>query len=73
MSSAIANFNQCFMQDMLMKERLSYIDQLDEQSTSLSKKDQLIKEHRKENEVIATSYVCSMVETESASLTQMTH
>ena len=43
------------MQDILMKERLSYIDQLDEQSTSLTKKDQLIEERRKENEVIATS------------------
>ena len=61
------------MQDMLMKERLSDIDHLDEQSTSLTKKGQLIEELRKENEVIATSYVCSMIETGSVSLTRMTH
>ena len=54
------------MQDMRMKERLSYIDQLDEQSTSLTKKGQLTEELRKENEVTITSYVCSMVETGSA-------
>ena len=58
---------------MLIKERLSYIDQLDGQSISLTKKDRLIEELRKENEVIATSYVCSIVETESASLIWMTH
>ena len=56
-----------------MKERLSYIDQLDEQSIPLTKKDRLIEKLRKENEVIATTYVCSMVETESALLTQITH
>ena len=46
-----ANLNHCFTQDMLIKERLSYNDQLDEQSISLAKKDQLIEEQRKENEV----------------------
>ena len=46
------------MQDMLMKERLSYKNQLDEQSTVLVKKGQLIEELRKENEVITTSYAC---------------
>ena len=56
-----------------MKEKLSCINQLDEQSTTLTKKGQLIEELRKENEVIATSYVCSIVETESASLIWMTH
>ena len=39
-----------------MKERLSYIDQSDEQSTTLTEKGQLIEELKKENEVIATSY-----------------
>ena len=34
-----------------MKERLSYSDQLDEQSIPLAKKDQLIEELRKEIEV----------------------
>ena len=47
------------MQDMLMKERLSYVDQFDEQSTTLTKKGQLIEELKKENEVIATSYACT--------------
>ena len=61
------------MQDMLMKERLSDIDHLAEQSTTLTKKGQFIEELRKENEVTATSYVCSMVETRSVSLTRMTH
>ena len=41
-----------------MKERLSYIDQFDEQSTTVIKKGQLIKELKKENEVIAASYAC---------------
>ena len=36
---------------MLIKERLSYNDQLDEQSISLAKKDKLIEELRKEIEV----------------------
>ena len=62
------------MQDMLMKGRLSYVDQLDEQSTTLTKKGQLIEELRKENEVIVTSYVTSYVrliaETRSVSLTR---
>ena len=40
-----------------MKDRLSYIDQLDQQSTTLTKKDRLIEELRKVNEVIITSYV----------------
>ena len=61
------------MQDMLMKERLSYIDHLDEQSTTLAKKDQLIEELRNKNEVIATSYVISMIETGLVSLTRITH
>ena len=43
------------MQDMLMKERLSYIDQFDEESTPLTKYDRLIQELRKDNEVIATT------------------
>ena len=44
---------------MLIKERLSYKDQLDEQSTPLAtaKKDQLIEELRKENEVHNCNYV----------------
>ena len=42
------------MQDMLIKERSSYIDQLDKQSTPLTIKDQHIEELRKENKVIAT-------------------
>ena len=42
-----------------MEEKLCYIDQLDEQSTTLTKKGQLIAELRKENEVIATSYACT--------------
>ena len=61
------------MQDMLMKERLSYIDHLDEQSTTLAKKGQFTEELRKENEVIATSYVISMIETGSVSLTRIAH
>ena len=43
------------MQDMLMKERLSYVDQFDEQSTPLTKKDRLIEQLRKDDEVIATT------------------
>ena len=58
-SLAMANFNHCFMQDMLMNERVSYIDRLDGQSATLTKKGRLIEELKKENEVIATSYVCT--------------
>ena len=43
------------MQDMLMKERLNYIDQLDEQYTPPTKKCQIIEEIKKDNEVITTS------------------
>ena len=42
---------------MLMKERLSYKDQLDEQSAQLTKKDQLIEGQRKETEVMIRNYV----------------
>ena len=55
----IANLNHYFTQDILMKERLSYNDQLDEQSTPLAKKDQLNEELRKKNEVHNYNYVCS--------------
>ena len=41
-----------------MKERLNYIDQLDEQYTPPTKKRQIIEELKKDNEVIATNYVC---------------
>ena len=58
------------MQDMLMKGRLSYVDQLDEQCTTLTKKGRLIEELRKENEVIVTSYVRLIAETRSVSLTR---
>ena len=49
------------MQDMLMKERLSYVGLIDERSTTLTKKGRLIEELKKENEVIATtrSYACT--------------
>ena len=43
------------MQDILIKERLNYTDQLDEQYTPPPKKCQVIKEIKKDNEVIATS------------------
>ena len=62
------------MQDMLMKERLSYIDQIGEQSTALTKKGHLIEELKKKNEVIATTvaiHIHSVVDTGSVSLTQM--
>ena len=38
-----------------MKERLNYIDQLDEQYTPPTKKCQIIEEIKKDNEVITTS------------------
>ena len=44
---------------MLIKERLNYNDQLDDQSTPLAKKDQLIEELRKEIEVHDNNYVHS--------------
>ena len=43
------------MQDMLMKERLNYTDQLDEQYTPPTKKCQIIEEIEKDNGVITTS------------------
>ena len=38
-----------------MKERLNYIDQLDEQYTPPTEKCQIIEEIKKDNEVITTS------------------
>ena len=47
----LCNLNHYFTQDILIKERLSYNDQLDEESIPLAKTDQLIEKLRKENEV----------------------
>ena len=47
------------MQNMLIMGRLSYIQvyQLNEKSTTLTKKDQLVEELREKNEVIVASCV----------------